>query len=174
MFTYPSHLKEINARDLQSHIEMHAIPENVALLHALAHIEFNAFSAYTDTYYRFRSGVPDSIRNEFEVDVTAVALEEGHHFTLLQQRLSELGHPYGRLPVITGLTRNISETADNVIDRLIIISLVQEGKGLDASPRLLAKIKQLGDKKSEPILKLIAEEEVGHVAFGAKWVRRIC
>jgi len=60
--------------------------------------------------------------------------------------LAQLGNPYGSLPVITGLTRNIAETADELLDRLVIISLVQEGKGMDASPRLVSKIKQLGDR----------------------------
>jgi uncharacterized ferritin-like protein (DUF455 family) len=88
--------------------------------------------------------------------VTHVALEEAKHFTLLHNRLREFSSPYGSLPVITGLTINIANTIEGLLERLIVISLVQEGKGLDASERLLSKIKQLGDKQSESIMKIIA------------------
>lgn len=38
MFRYPDYLREINAKELQLHIQEQAVPENVALLHSIAHI----------------------------------------------------------------------------------------------------------------------------------------
>lgn len=77
-----------------------------------------------------------------------MALEEANHFRLLYERLVQMRYPYGSLPVINGLTRNIAETSNSLLDRLVVISLVQEGKGLDASDRLLSKIRQAGDAES--------------------------
>lgn len=77
---------------------------------------------------------------------------------MLQNRLTALNYPYGQLPVITGLTENIGKSCGNIIERIIVISLVQEGKGLDAIPRLINKVRQAGDKESLEILELIGKE----------------
>jgi len=88
--------------------------------------------------------MPHSVLSEFEREVSEVDVEAGH-FTLLHNRLSQFGHPDGSLQVITGLTRNIAETTYELLDRLVVISLIQEGRGLDTSGRLVSRIRQLGD-----------------------------
>ena len=60
------------------------------LLHALAHIEFNAINLAWDAVYRFR-GMPDA----FYEDWVSVAVEEAYHFRLLCERLEGLGFGYG-------------------------------------------------------------------------------
>src|SRR5262245_18905584 len=65
----------------------------IALLHALAHIEFNAINLALDITWRF-AGLPQ----EFYSEWLGVAREESHHFSLLQARLTELGAHYGDLP----------------------------------------------------------------------------
>jgi uncharacterized ferritin-like protein (DUF455 family) len=59
----------------------------MAILHALTHIEFNAFSSYVDTYLRFNTHVNHNYKDEFENDISQTALEEGNHFMLLSERL---------------------------------------------------------------------------------------
>jgi hypothetical protein len=54
-----------------------------ALLHAVAHIEFNAINLALDAAYRFR-GMP----REFYLDWTGVAADEARHFRLLRARLA--------------------------------------------------------------------------------------
>lgn len=49
----PSIIKMTNAKELKRYIDANQIPENIRILHALAHIEFNAFLAYADTSIRF-------------------------------------------------------------------------------------------------------------------------
>src|SRR5215472_4799691 len=61
-----------------------------ALLHALAHIEFNAINLALDALWRF-----PSMPGAFYSDWLKVAAEEAHHFSLLTTRLADYGHAYG-------------------------------------------------------------------------------
>ena len=63
-----------------------------ALLHAVAHIEFNAINLALDAVWRF-AGMPDA----YYRDWLRVAAEEALHFTLLSEHLQALGHHYGCL-----------------------------------------------------------------------------
>ena len=68
-----------------------------ALIHALAHIEFNAINLALDVVWRF-SGLPDAFYREW----ANVAREEAHHFMLLREHLSKHGHQYGDFPAHNG------------------------------------------------------------------------
>ncbi len=61
-----------------------------ALIHALAHIEFNAINLALDAVWRF-AGMP----RDFYADWLQVADEEAYHFSLLAEHLQALGHAYG-------------------------------------------------------------------------------
>ena len=70
-----------------------------ALVHAIAHIEFNAINLGLDATYRFRD-MPES----FYTDWLSVADDEARHFEMLAGRLTELGHDYGEtLPKGAGI-----------------------------------------------------------------------
>ncbi|NOY66571.1 MAG: ferritin-like domain-containing protein, partial [Gammaproteobacteria bacterium] len=56
-----------------------------ALVHAICHIEFNAIIAW-DAVYRFRD-MPE----QYVTDWLKVADEEAYHFSLLRERLNEMG-----------------------------------------------------------------------------------
>src|SRR5258706_5876877 len=69
-------------------------PEGLAaLLHAIAHIEFNAINLALDAAWRF-----DGMPPRFYTDWVRVASEEAYHFSLLREHLSVLGHGYGDFP----------------------------------------------------------------------------
>jgi uncharacterized ferritin-like protein (DUF455 family) len=52
--------------------------------------------------------------------------------------------------------------------------MCQEARGLDAGHRLAARLVGVGDKRSTSIVRLIAEQELAHVAVGVAWYRRVC
>lgn len=56
--------------------------------------------------------------------------------------------------------------ADNY---LWITTLFHEARGIDAGPRLLAKMRSFQDPKTEECLKIILRDEEKHVAVGIKW-----
>lgn len=68
-------------------VRQNSVPNNVRILHALAHIEYNAFMAYADTLFRFAAETAQ-LREEFQYDMRRVAEEEGGHFLLLKKRLN--------------------------------------------------------------------------------------
>ncbi len=100
-----------------------------------------------------------------------VAKEEAKHFTLLRERLRDLGANYGDLPAHDGLWEAASETGHDLSARLAVVPLVLEARGLDVTPSIVQKLKSAGDHKTAEIFNIIYEDEKGHVAVGAKWFR---
>jgi uncharacterized ferritin-like protein (DUF455 family) len=140
-----------------------------ALLHAIAHIEFNAINLALDAAFRF-SGMPVG----FYVDWLQVASEEALHFTLLHEHLQSLGHRYGDFDAHDGLWSMTQRTAHDVLARMALVPRTLEARGLDATPPLQAKFAQAGDTRTVDILEVILRDEIGHVAIGNRWYRWLC
>lgn len=148
----------------------------IALLHAVAHIEFNAIDLAVDMALRF---VPQIAREgldwrAFAADWTAVGGEEAQHFRLVMSRLRGLGSYYGALPAHDGLWQSAAATADDVLARLAIAPLVLEARGLDVTPGMIEKLGRAGDAESTSVLSIIYREEIGHVAKGVRWFEAVC
>ncbi len=141
----------------------------VVLLHALAHIEFNAINLALDAVWRF-ANMPAS----FYADWLKVAAEEAYHFSLLNARLADYGHAYGDFPAHDGLWEMCERTRDDVLARMALVPRTLEARGLDASPPIRARLKQAGDDASADILDVILRDEVGHVLIGNHWFRHLC
>ncbi|MFP6559505.1 ferritin-like domain-containing protein [Paraburkholderia sp. B3] len=141
----------------------------VVLLHALAHIEFNAINLALDAVWRFPD-MPDA----FYADWLKVAAEEAYHFSLLRARLADYGHAYGDFPAHNGLWEMCERTQDDVLARMALVPRALEARGLDASPPIRARLVQAGDNESAAILDVILRDEVGHVRIGNHWFRHLC
>jgi uncharacterized ferritin-like protein (DUF455 family) len=139
------------------------------LLHALAHIEFNAINLALDAVWRFSSMPAD-----FYVDWLKVAAEEAHHFSLLRARLAEFGHAYGDFPAHDGLWEMAERTRADVLARMALVPRTLEARGLDASPPIRKRLAQAGDHASAAILDVILRDEIGHVLIGNRWFRFLC
>jgi uncharacterized ferritin-like protein (DUF455 family) len=140
-----------------------------AMLHALAHIEFNAIGLALDHVWRF-AGLPQ----QYYRDWARVALEEVHHFTLLRGRLVDLGADYGDLPAHDGLWEMARRTAGDALWRMAVVPRTLEARGLDASPAVRAKFIAAGDHASAEVIDVILRDEIGHVAVGNHWFRYLC
>ncbi|UOD51505.1 ferritin-like domain-containing protein [Orrella daihaiensis] len=139
------------------------------LLHALAHIEFNAINLALDIVWRF-ADMPEP----FYRDWLKVAREEAYHFGLLQTRLESLGHEYGDFPAHNGLWEMATKTSSDLLARLALVPRTLEARGLDASPAIRSKLAQAGDHDSAATLDIILRDEIGHVAIGNYWYRFVC
>ena len=140
-----------------------------ALLHAIAHIEFNAINLAWDAVYRFR-GLP---RDYYE-NWIRVAEEESHHFSLLRDRLRQLDHDYGDFPAHNGLWEMAVKTAHDPLPRMAMVPRLLEARGLDVTPGMIARLEQAGDHDSVAILRTILRDEIGHVAIGSHWFKYLC
>jgi len=140
-----------------------------ALVHAVAHIEFNAINLALDALYRFR-GMP----REYYSDWLSVAADEARHFQLLRNRLRGLGMDYGDLPAHNGLWEMAEKTADSCLVRMALVPRVLEARGLDVTPGMIQRLRAAGDQATVAALEVILEEEVRHVAIGTRWFRHCC
>ncbi|MDN3921713.1 ferritin-like domain-containing protein [Roseateles violae] len=140
-----------------------------ALIHAIAHIEFNAINLALDAVWRF-AGMPA----EFYRDWLRVAAEEALHFGLLHEHLRGLGFDYGDFDAHDGLWTMAERTAGDVLARMALVPRTLEARGLDATPPLQAKLARAGDQRAVEILDVILRDEVGHVQIGNRWYRQLC
>jgi uncharacterized ferritin-like protein (DUF455 family) len=140
-----------------------------AFIHAVAHIDFNAIDLAWDAVYRFR-GLP----RDYYADWVGVAADEARHFSLLRARLRDFGHDYGDFDAHNGLWEMAEKTAHDGLARMALVPRVLEARGLDVTPGMIVKLRQLGDEATVAILEVILREEVAHVAAGSRWYRWFC
>jgi len=140
-----------------------------ALIHAVAHIEFNAINLAWDAVYRFR-GMP----LKYYADWIDVAADEARHFGWLAARLADLGHVYGDFDAHDGLWEMAVKTEDSCLARMALVPRVLEARGLDVTPGMIARLTSAGDAKTAAILEDILREEVAHVAAGSRWFAWCC
>ena len=148
---------------------MATIEGRAMLVHALAHIEFNAVNLALDALWRF-PGMPDA----YYIDWLQVSKEEACHFTLLADHLATLGHAYGDFAAHDSLWEMVENTKGDVLARMALVPRTLEARGLDAIPPLRAKIAQAGDAAAAAILDIILRDEVGHVEIGNRWYGFLC
>lgn len=142
----------------------------IAMIHALAHIEFVAIDLAVDLVGRFGGGFPRA----FVDDWLGVAADEAMHFALLDRRLRALGSHYGALPAHAGLWEAAEATADDALARLAIVPMVLEARGLDVTPATVARFRSVGDESSARILDRIYADEIRHVSVGTRWFEWLC
>lgn len=140
-----------------------------ALIHSLAHIEFNAINLALDAVYRFH-GLPAN----YYADWLRVAKEEAYHFSLLSEHLTSLGYSYGDFEAHNGLWEMAIETDHDVLVRMALVPRVMEARGLDVTPAIIEKLEKVDDQRMVEILKIIQHDEVGHVEIGTRWYRHFC
>lgn len=139
------------------------------MLHAIAHIEFNAINLALDCVMRFRS-----FPAEFHDGWIRVAAEEAMHFGLVRARLNDLGFDYGDFAAHDGLWAMACRTASDALARMALVPRVLEARGLDATPPIMEKLRRIGDVESVAVLEIILRDEIGHVALGDYWFKQLC
>lgn len=148
---------------------MNTLEGRAMLIHALAHIEFNAINLALDALWRF----PD-LPLAYYTDWLLVADEEALHFSLLVAHLRLLGYDYGDFSAHDSLWEMVEKTSGDVLARMALVPRTLEARGLDANPPLRAKLAQAGDLPAAGILDIILRDEIGHVEIGNRWYRHLC
>jgi uncharacterized ferritin-like protein (DUF455 family) len=155
--------KDVPRRNIQS------IEGRAAMIHSFAHIEFNAINLAWDLICRFQN-MPE----DFYTDWVTVAGEETKHFRLLRDNLNRIGFEYGDFPAHDGLWTIAEQTQHDILLRLAVVPRIMEARGLDVTPNLIERFRQINDNKTVSMLELILEEEIGHVSYGTKWFHYMC
>jgi uncharacterized ferritin-like protein (DUF455 family) len=147
----------------------HTPEGRAALIHAIAHIEFNAINLALDHIVRFPRFPRDYID-----DWIKVAAEEAYHFGLVRDHLQTLGYAYGDFVAHDSLWQMTVKTAHDPLARMALVPRLLEARGLDATPPIQKKLQGIGDQAAVAILDIILRDEVGHVAIGDRWFRVLC
>jgi uncharacterized ferritin-like protein (DUF455 family) len=145
---------------------------HAALIHSIAHIEFNAINLALDAVWRF-ADMPET----YYLDWLRVAQEEAKHLQLLSGHLATLGYAYGDFPAHDGLWTMAENTRHDVTARMALVPRTLEARGLDATPIIQTKLRKVGTPaalEAVAILDVILQEEVGHVAIGNYWYHWLC
>jgi uncharacterized ferritin-like protein (DUF455 family) len=164
----PARPELVSPKDLQPR-KLGSVLGRATLLHAVAHIEFNAINLALDAIYRF----PD-MPASFYADWASVAADEARHFQMLQTRLQALEFQYGDFPAHNGLWDMAQKTAHDVRVRMALVPRLLEARGLDVTPGMMDKLRAAGDSESVAILDVILREEVRHVEIGSRWFAHLC
>lgn len=144
-------------------------PARIRLVHAIAHIEFNAINLALDAVYRFRD-----MPQQYYSDWLRIADEEALHFTLLNEYLNSRGASYGDYAAHNGLWEMAVKSDHDVLVRMALVPRVLEARGIDVTPGMIDKLKAAGDMALVEILEVIYRDEIGHVQIGSHWFNEIC
>lgn len=160
---YPSNLQLVAPRELKRRGIQSQDGRNT-LMHAIAHIEFNAINLALDAAYRFRNQPI-----EYYQDWIQIADDEARHFGLIRDYLNEHGCDYGDYKAHNGLWEMAVNTQHDVVARMALVPRVLEARGLDVTPGIIEKFERVHDQAAIDILNLIYNDEIGHVLLGSQW-----
>lgn len=146
-----------------------SIEGRAALVHAIAHIEFNAINLALDAGWRF-DGMPAA----YYADWLSVAQDEARHFAMLRTRLQAMGYDYGDFAAHNGLWEAAEKTGHDALLRMALVPRVLEARGLDVTPGMMLRLRKVGDLETVAILEVILREEVRHVEIGTCWFQYLC
>lgn len=152
-----------------AHRSMGTAEGRAAMVHAMAHIEFNAINLALDALWRF-----EAMPSDYYADWLQVANEEALHFSLLAAHLQTLGFCYGDFTAHNSLWDMAEKTQHDILARIALVPRTMEARGLDASPAVRAKLAQAGDMGAAGILDIILRDEIGHVLTGNRWYGWLC
>lgn len=165
---FPEHLNWVEPKQLKQR-GIGSEKGRCALMHAVAHIEFNAINLALDAVCRF-----DAMPEQYYIDWLQVAVEEAYHFELISLYLSKYGAKYGDFPVHNGLWEMAERTAYDVLARMACVPRLMEARGLDVAPMMRDKLLQAGDEVAAGILEIIFQDEKSHVKVGNEWYSYLC
>jgi len=139
-----------------------AVAHHIMANHELQALEVMGFVllAFPDAPADFRSGL------------VRIMQDEQRHTRLHANRAAELEIPFGSLPV-NGYIWRKAQSYRCVLDYVAGLPLTFEGCNLDHTLEFEEHFLQAGDERSAAIMRTIHRDEIGHVAFGLEWLRRL-
>lgn len=135
--------------------------------HIMANHELQALEVMAFVLLAFPEAPP-----EFRLGMAPIMRDEQRHTRMHVERALELGVPFGSLPV-NGYFWGKALSFQSVVEYLAGLPLTFEGCNLDHTLEFEEAFLSVGDRKSAGIMRAIHRDEIGHVAFGLTWLRRL-
>jgi len=109
---------------------------------------------------------------ELRLELARQCWDESRHAELLLRRLNELGGHKGEFPVMH-FEWNITCMLDSLAARLAIQNRTFEGGEMDVLKLHVDMWKEEGDEETAEILEGILSDEIQHVRFANRWLKRL-
>jgi uncharacterized ferritin-like protein (DUF455 family) len=109
---------------------------------------------------------------ELRLELARQCWDEARHIRVLQRRLVEVGGFKGEFPIST-LEWSVTCAIDNLIGRLTTQNRTLEAGAMDVVGILARNIRATGDNETADILEGILADEVQHVRFANRWIKRL-
>lgn len=107
----------------------------------------------------------------FKKDLIATMKDEQKHLKLYLVRMKELGIEFGDFPLNDFFWRQ-TPTLSTPERFYALMALTFESANLDFASYYAEIFRELGDEKSAKTMDIVLEDEIAHVARGAKWLER--
>jgi len=136
------------------------------ILHALANHELQAVELFAWALLAF----PGADR-EFRRELVGQVAEEERHCRMYRDRLAALGVKLGDYPVSGYFWSKVKDFTSPL--RFVCgVSLTFENANLDHAVEYARAARAAGDLETAALLECVHEDEVEHVRFGWRWLRR--
>jgi uncharacterized ferritin-like protein (DUF455 family) len=133
------------------------------LLHTFVHHELQAAELFAWAVLAF----PRTPR-EFRAGLVRLCTEELAHLALYRGLLRRDGHEFGDFPVRDWFWQRVPSCATPEAF-VALQGLGLEGANLEHSRRYAEAFRAAGDEEGAAVLEKVERDEVGHVAFAARW-----
>jgi uncharacterized ferritin-like protein (DUF455 family) len=145
---------------------LRAPPRRAQLVHTFLHHELQAAELMCWALLAF----PDSPR-AFRGGLAHIALDEVRHMGLYRDYLASLGHRFGDFPVRDWFWERVpaSLTPSHFV---AVLGVGFEGANLDHTARFAERFRAIGDEAGARLQEQVGAEEIPHVRFALRWLRR--
>jgi hypothetical protein len=109
---------------------------------------------------------------ELRMELARQCWDESRHVEALHRRLVEMGGHKGEFP-ISVLEWSITCALDNLPGRLATQNRTLEAGAMDVVGGLKTAVEEAGDTRTAEVLDAILADEVQHVRFANRWIRRL-
>ena len=135
--------------------------------HILANHELQAAEVMASVLLAFPRAPAD-----FRRELGVILRDELRHARMHLARAAACGTRFGDHTVNGHVWRSAARFRSE-LDYLCVLPLVFEARNLDESLELAAMFEAAGDAKGAGVLRRIHDDEIGHVAFGLRWLERL-
>lgn len=109
---------------------------------------------------------------ELRMELARQCWDESRHVDALHRRLKEIGGHKGEFPV-ANFEWTVTCSLDSLVGRLTLQNRTFEAGTMDIMATLPGKWREAGDARTADLLDAIAADEIQHVRFANRWIRRL-
>lgn len=138
-------------------------------LHSFANHELLAIEMMAAALLIYPHQSEDDVR--FKRGILTALKEEQKHLSLYIGRLNKLGYQFGDFPLNDFFWRQMDKLK-TPSQYAAVMALTFEAANLDFAQHYAKLFREFGDIETAEILEIVLEDEIGHVAFGAHWMKK--